>query len=56
MMYAGPFVLYAISQIRQQEIERTARTAWQRAKPPEPAATRPSRPCQVRLDTVADGC
>ena len=56
MMQAAPFVLYAISQIRQQEIERTARTAWQRATPPERVATRPTRPRQVRLDTVADGC
>jgi hypothetical protein len=56
MMNGMPYVLYALSQIRQQEIERTARTAWQRAATPEPPAQnrRPTR--QVRLDTVADGC
>ena len=56
MMQAGPFVLYALSQIRQQEIERAARTAWYRTAPPEPVATRQLRTRKARLDTVADGC
>ena len=43
-MNAAPFALYALGQIRQQEIERNARTAWQRvtrdAPRPGPRARR----------------
>src|SRR5437763_1655637 len=35
-MQVGPFVLYALAEIRQQEIERKARTAWQRQAPAVP--------------------
>ena len=56
MMNGMPYVLYALSQIRQQEIERAARTAWQRETTPKPAAQRRRATRRVRLDTVADGC
>jgi hypothetical protein len=59
MMHAGPFVLYHLAQIRQQELDRRARTAWHR----EPAAAARARPSRepaatsaARLDAVAPGC
>jgi hypothetical protein len=54
MQHAGPFFLYALGQIRRQEIERASRDHWQRV--PEPVARRQALPRQVRLDTVAGGC
>jgi hypothetical protein len=56
MLHGGPFVLYALSQIRQQEIQRNARDAWQRSARSEAVAPRRPRPRPVRLDTVAGGC
>jgi len=56
-MNAAPFVLYALSQILQQELDRKARGAWQQA-----ASGRRRRPAPVvhdapvRLDAVAQGC
>ena len=57
MMNAAPFVLYSLSQIRQQELDRRARLAWQRQ--PAAAPRRPApvvRDAAVRLDAVAQGC
>ncbi len=57
MMNGGPFVLYALGQLRQQELERKARTAWQCGTTAKPAATaRQPRKRSVRLDAVAGGC
>jgi hypothetical protein len=56
MMNGGPFVLYALSQLRQQEIERKARTAWWHGTTPQPPARDRRRARAVALDTVADGC
>ncbi|MDX6377382.1 MAG: hypothetical protein QOE98_1685 [Gaiellaceae bacterium] len=56
MQHAGPFFLYALGQIRRQEIERASRDHWQRVAEPEPVARRQALPRQVRLDTVAGGC
>jgi len=56
MMNAAPFVLYSLSQIRQQELDRKARLAW---REPAHAARRPApvvRDAAVRLDAVAQGC
>ena len=55
-MHGAPIMLYALVQIRQQELERATRYAWQRAEAAEPVAARRSRPRRVRLDTVAGGC
>jgi hypothetical protein len=56
MQHAGAFVLYALSQIRRQEIERASRDHWQRLAAPEPVAPRRTHQRAVRLDTVARGC
>ena len=56
MMNAAPFVLYSLSQIRQRELDRKARAAWQQ---PTPARRRPApvvRDAAVHLDAVAQGC
>jgi len=59
MMHAGPFVLYHLAQIRQEELDRRARIAWH-GKPARPAQARPSRDAAAtpaaRLDAVAPGC
>ena len=55
-MQVGPFVLYALAEIRQQEIERKARTAWQRQAPAVPRPAPVVRDAAVRLDAVAQGC
>jgi hypothetical protein len=56
MQHAGAFVLYALSQIRRQEIERASRDHWQHLAVPEPVAPRRTHQRAVRLDTVARGC
>ena len=55
-MHGAPIMLYALVQIRQQEMERATRYAWHRTDLSEPATARRSRRRRVRLDTVADGC
>lgn len=55
-MNAAPFALYALGQIRQQEIERNARTAWQRVTRDAPRPGPIARDAAVRLDAVAQGC
>jgi hypothetical protein len=56
MMNGGPFVQYALSQIRQQEIERKARLAWRDEKTSEERPRLRYRGRAVRLDTVVGGC
>jgi len=56
MMNGGPFVLYALSQLRQQEIEKKARNAWRSASTAEARARPRHRGRAVRLDTVVGGC
>jgi hypothetical protein len=57
MMNAAPFVLYALSQIRQQELDRKARVAWQHPAPGRRRRPAPIvRDAAVRLDAVAQGC
>jgi hypothetical protein len=56
MMNAAPFVLYALSQIRQQELDRKARVAWQSQTPAAPRSQPVVRDTAVRLDAVAQGC
>jgi hypothetical protein len=56
MMNGSPYMLYALSQIHQHELERKARTAWQRGTTPETPAPRRQRTRAVTLETVADGC
>jgi hypothetical protein len=55
-MHGTPIMLYALIQIRQQEMERATRYAWHRTELAEPAVSRRAQPRQVRLDTVAGGC
>jgi hypothetical protein len=55
-MHGAPFVLYALSQLRQQEIQRNARDAWQRSAPLERVAPRRPQTRPVRLDAVEPGC
>jgi hypothetical protein len=56
MMNAAPFVLYTLSQIRQQEIDRRARVAWQEQAPAPPRRAPVVRDAAIRLDAVAQGC
>jgi hypothetical protein len=56
MMHAGPFVVYALAQIRQQELDRKARTAWLYGTPDAPRREAVVRTSSVRLDAVAQGC
>ena len=58
MMHAGPFVLYHLAQIREQELERRARIAWHRREPDRAPSTRPAAAstAKARLDAVAPGC
>lgn len=56
MMHAGPFVLYALGQLRQQELDRKARTAWLYGTPDAPRRDPVVRTAAVRIDTVAQGC
>ncbi len=55
MMHAGPFVLYHLAQIRQQELDQRARIAWHRRQPDQAPSARPATP-KARLDAVAPGC
>ena len=55
-MHAGPFVLYHLAQIREQEIERRARVAWHRSEAARTPSARPTGAAQARLDAVAPGC
>ena len=55
-MHGAPIMLYALAQIRQQELERATRYAWHRTDLSEPAAAHRRRLRRVRLDTVAGGC
>lgn len=55
-MNAAPHMLYALSQIRQRDLDRAARTAWQRRSPEPPPTSRPVRAASVRTDAVAAGC
>ena len=56
MMHAGPFVLYALGQLRQQELDRKARTAWLYGTPDPPRRDPVVGASAVRLDAVAQGC
>jgi len=56
MMNAAPFALYALAQIREQELERRARTAWQRRAPEEQHTGPVVRHAGIHLDAVAQGC
>jgi hypothetical protein len=56
MMNGSPFVIYALSQLRQQEIERKARDAWRYGTTPQSPAPDRRRTHPVALDTVAEGC
>jgi hypothetical protein len=55
-MHGAPIMLYALIQIRQQEIERATRYAWHRTEASAPVAAGRSRRRRVRLDAVAGGC
>ena len=55
-MNAAPLALYALGQIRQQEIDRKARTAWQYSTRDARGSGPIVRDAAVRLDAVAQGC
>lgn len=55
-MHGAPIMLYALVQIRQQEIERATRYAWHRTDVSAAVAAERPRPRPVRLDAVAGGC
>ncbi len=55
-MHGAPIMLYALIQVRQQEMERANRYAWHRRDQSEPVEPHRARPRRVRLDTVTGGC
>jgi hypothetical protein len=56
LMNAAPLALYALARIRDQELDRRARSAWQRQAREAPQPGPVVRQTAVHLDTVAQGC